>query len=107
MKSLLVEDPTVPGGLRPNKNLMAPNADEASDEAPGHYRRITYEAWSQLVLLYGTDGPAIAVVRFTILIILPTSIPLLFLILNLLYSVEFLLMIFQDGDFLKIQQILI
>lgn len=63
MRSLLVDDPTVPGRLRPNRNLMAPNADEASEEAPGHYRRITFEAWCQLVHLYGTDGPAIAVVH--------------------------------------------
>jgi hypothetical protein len=62
MMSLLVADPSVPGGLRPNKNLLAPNADETVDDAPGHYRRITYDAWCQLELLYGADGPAIAVV---------------------------------------------
>jgi hypothetical protein len=65
MMSLLVADHSVPGGLRPNKNLMAPNADQASEEAPGHYRRVTYDAWCQLEMLYGADGPAIAVVSLS------------------------------------------
>lgn len=63
MRSLLVKDTSVEGGLRPNKCILRPNAEgtEKDDEAPGHYRRITMEAWLKLVELYGTDGPAIAV----------------------------------------------
>jgi hypothetical protein len=80
MTSLLVRDSKAPGGLRPNRSLLPPNADIEADEAPGHYRyhtdqvalithdtlfcfrRITFDAWCQLVDLYGVDGPAIAVV---------------------------------------------
>lgn len=63
MQSLLVKDPSVPEGLRPNRSLLPPNAEgtEKDAEAPGHYRRITLDAWLKLLELYGSDGPAIAV----------------------------------------------
>ncbi|CAE7747066.1 unnamed protein product, partial [Symbiodinium microadriaticum] len=61
MMSLLVRDPKSPGGLRPNRSLLPPNADQEVDESPGHYRRVTLDAWCQLVEMYGVDGPAIAV----------------------------------------------
>lgn len=61
MLSLLKQDPTVIGGWRPKKNLLPPSTKEG-EVRPGHYRRITIEAWIQLVDLYGLDGFAIAVV---------------------------------------------
>ena len=33
----------------------------SSENFPGHYRRITTEAWYLLVDMYGVEGPAIAV----------------------------------------------
>ena len=41
MQSLLVKDPSVPEGLRPNRSLLPPNAEgtEKDAEAPGHYRQ--------------------------------------------------------------------
>eukprot|EP01031_Cornospumella_fuschlensis_P036122 gene36122-43805_t len=60
MLSLLKQDPTAPGGWRPKKNLLPPST-AAGEERPGHYRRISLEAWVNLVDLYGVDGYALAV----------------------------------------------
>ncbi len=86
MMSLLTQDPaaihTFHGGWRP-KNTLLPPSTKFGEERPGHYRsatqyslpadtlvdmvlrchrRITLEAWINLVELYGVDGFAIAVV---------------------------------------------
>lgn len=63
MLSLLKKDSTVPGGWRAKKNLLPPST-KFGEERPGHYRRISLEAWIQLVDLYGLDGYALAVVKF-------------------------------------------
>eukprot|EP01040_Poterioochromonas_malhamensis_P017104 gene17104-19582_t len=60
MLSLLKKDSTVPGGWRAKKNLLPPST-KFGEERPGHYRRISLEAWIQLVDLYGLDGYALAV----------------------------------------------
>lgn len=60
MLSLLRQDPTVPGGWRPKRNLLSPST-KPGEERPGHYRRITLETWTNLIDLYGVDGYAIAV----------------------------------------------
>lgn len=64
MMSLLVQE--VVGGevkYRPKSTLEPPNfkVDAINPESPGHYRRISLEAWSKLSSLYGVDGYAIAV----------------------------------------------
>ena len=49
---------------RPKKNLIKPasNPDPQADAAqPGHYRRISVEAWIKFIDLYGINGYAIAV----------------------------------------------
>ncbi len=77
MWSLLQQDSSVQGGWRP-KNTLLPPSTVFGEERPGHYRlisslhtvtvgdffhrRITLEAWINLVELYGVDGFAIAVV---------------------------------------------
>ena len=95
MDSLLQRDDSVEGGWRPKNTLLPPGkgADAAekaakaagnfdkkggktsnnkadgkegsSEDFPGHYRRISLEAWMQLVDLYGLTEPgfALAVVR--------------------------------------------
>ena len=68
MLSLLKEDSSVQGGWRPKKTLKPPQSEmtnakgEVTEEFPGHYRRISLEAWIKLVDLYGNTGYAIAVV---------------------------------------------
>mmetsp|Transcript_2626 Transcript_2626/g.3943 ORF Transcript_2626/g.3943 Transcript_2626/m.3943 type:complete len:208 (-) Transcript_2626:186-809(-) len=59
MSSLLVSSSD--GSLRPNRSLKPPNWDENGEESPGHFRRVTLDTWLQLLELYGSDGPAIAV----------------------------------------------
>lgn len=61
MVSLLTQDPLVVGGWRP-KNTLLPPSTKFGEERPGHYRRITLEAWINLVDLYGVTGHAVAVV---------------------------------------------
>lgn len=73
MLSLLKKDSTVPGGWRAKKNLLPPST-KFGEERPGHYRRISLEAWIQLVDLYGLDGYALAVVMFPFF--LQTCLPL-------------------------------
>ena len=49
---------------RPKRNLIKPasNPDPKADAAqPGHYRRISVEAWIKFIDLYGINGYAIAV----------------------------------------------
>lgn len=60
MWSLLWDDPSVPGGWRPTNTLLPPST-EFGNEHPGHYRRVTLEAWLGFVELYGVNGYAIAV----------------------------------------------
>jgi hypothetical protein len=62
MLSLLKQDKLVPGGWRAKKNLLPPS-NKFGEERPGHYRRISLEAWVHLVDMYGVDGYALAVVR--------------------------------------------
>jgi hypothetical protein len=68
MSLLLTRDPAAPSGLRPKKTLRPPSTPtpEKPDapDSPGHYRRVTLEVWLKFVALYGTDGPAIAVVSY-------------------------------------------
>lgn len=61
---LLAKDKKSPTGWRPKKTLLPPKlaADKFEDDFPGHYRRITEEAWLMLIDMYGIKGPAIAVV---------------------------------------------
>jgi len=64
MMSLLVVE--VVGGqkiYRPKSALEPPNfkVDAINPESPGHYRRISLEAWTKLASLYNVSGPAIAV----------------------------------------------
>lgn len=61
MLSLLVADSNAHGGWRPKRNLLPPT-NKYQEERTGHYRRISLEAWINLVDLYGLDGYAIAVV---------------------------------------------
>lgn len=65
MMSLLVKDPNEPTGYRPKKTLKPPNytqnEDPKADDHPGHYRRVTLEVWLKFLDLYGSDGPALAV----------------------------------------------
>lgn len=61
MLSLLKKDSSVPGGWRAKKNLLPPSS-KFGEERPGHYRRISLEAWIHLIDFYGLDGYALAVV---------------------------------------------
>jgi len=60
MLSLIKQDRNAPGGWRAKKSLLAPS-NKFGEERPGHYRRISLEAWVHLVDLYGVDGYALAV----------------------------------------------
>lgn len=60
MFSLLVQDATSPQGWRP-KNTLLPPSTTFGEERPGHYRRISLEAWINLVNIYKVEGCAIAV----------------------------------------------
>mmetsp|Transcript_14620 Transcript_14620/g.24202 ORF Transcript_14620/g.24202 Transcript_14620/m.24202 type:complete len:202 (+) Transcript_14620:82-687(+) len=60
MWPLLKKDPSNPVGWRPLKTLLPPST-EFGEERPGHYRRVSFEAWSALVDLYGVNGYALAV----------------------------------------------
>ncbi len=62
MLSLIKQDRNAPGGWRAKKSLLAPS-NKFGEERPGHYRRISLEAWVHLVDLYGVDGYALAVVQ--------------------------------------------
>ena len=49
---------------RPKKNLIKPASNphpQADSAQPGHYRRISVEAWIKFIDLYGINGYAIAV----------------------------------------------
>ena len=78
--TLLVRDKSTLSGWRPKKGILPPKLAENKNEGgilrvypisslgykcldnfPGHYRRITLEAWYLLVDMYGVKGPAIAV----------------------------------------------
>ena len=50
---------------RVKRKLLPPSyaTNQYEDDFPGHYRRISIEAWLVLVELYGVSGPAIAVVK--------------------------------------------
>eukprot|EP00981_Chlorochromonas_danica_P013237 scaffold5992_cov158-Ochromonas_danica.AAC.3 len=63
MLSLLRQDSSAPGGWRPKRNLLPP-CTKFGEERPGHYRRVSLEAWINLIDLYGVDGYAIAVRGF-------------------------------------------
>ena len=86
MRSLLQQDASVEGGWRPKNTLRppgkGPNSSSSSpspgraapvvtkstkskkpedmDDFPGHYRRISYEAWQKLVELYDISEPRFA-----------------------------------------------
>jgi len=63
MHTIIKQDAQVEGGWRPLKTLNPPqvgNADKNIPELPGHYRRISYEAWSKLVKLYDITEPKFA-----------------------------------------------
>eukprot|EP00601_Ochromonadales_sp_CCMP2298_P037185 CAMPEP_0173360780 /NCGR_PEP_ID=MMETSP1144-20121109/20805_1 /TAXON_ID=483371 /ORGANISM="non described non described, Strain CCMP2298" /LENGTH=208 /DNA_ID=CAMNT_0014310227 /DNA_START=86 /DNA_END=708 /DNA_ORIENTATION=- len=60
MWPLLKKDPLSPGGYRPLNTLLPPSSEFGS-ERPGHYRRISFEAWAALADLYGVNGYALAV----------------------------------------------
>lgn len=62
MWSLLVRDSAALDGTgwRALKTLEPPS-NEFGAEKPGHYRRVSLEAWIALIELYGLDGYALAV----------------------------------------------
>lgn len=70
MFTLLKQDASVEGGWRPKNNLLPPESGRVNagvpgggmtEDRPGHYRRISLEAWLKLLDLYGIEGYAIAV----------------------------------------------
>mmetsp|Transcript_22786 Transcript_22786/g.20700 ORF Transcript_22786/g.20700 Transcript_22786/m.20700 type:complete len:210 (-) Transcript_22786:33-662(-) len=61
MWPLMQNDPNVPGGWRPKKTLKPPLSKLNEVEFPGHYRRISLQAWLKFVDLYSIQGYAIAV----------------------------------------------
>eukprot|EP01034_Spumella_vulgaris_P025290 gene25290-31728_t len=62
MWSLLKQDPNAEGGTGWRaKNTLLPPSTKFGEERPGHYRRISLEAWINLVELYNVDGYALAV----------------------------------------------
>jgi hypothetical protein len=65
MMSLLVKDSAESTGYRAKNTLKPPNytqiEDPTADDHPGHYRRVTLEVWLKFLEIYGSDGPALAV----------------------------------------------
>jgi len=70
MFTLLKQDNSVDGGWRPKSNLLSPENGKLNagipnggitEDRPGHYRRVSLEAWLKLLDLYGIEGFAIAV----------------------------------------------
>jgi hypothetical protein len=63
---LLTKDKKTPSGWRPKLSLKPPSLaqDKFDESSPGHFRRITLEAWTILVEMYDVEegAPAIAVV---------------------------------------------
>ncbi len=98
MLSLIKQDRSAPGGWRAKKSLLAPS-NKFGEERPGHYRRISLEAWVHLVDLYGVDGYALAVVQCFLRYFLFYPNSLIFL-----SSEEHRMKTRLDGEFSKIQR---
>jgi len=63
MHTIMKQDRQVDGGWRPLKTLQPPqvgNADKNIPELPGHYRRISFAAWTKLAKLYDITEPKYA-----------------------------------------------